>query len=61
MKADPKLSPDDQAKVDKFLSSGYNDIERRPFRPIRLALILWCIVSILGLIAWLYAKRLGLV
>lgn len=59
MKTENKLSPDDQAKVDGFINSGYNDIERRPFRPIRLALILWGIVAMLGLIAWLYAKKLG--
>ena len=61
MKTDPKLSPEDQAKVDEFIHSGYNDTERKPFRPIRLLLILWCVVSLLGLVAWLYARKLGLV
>ena len=61
MNTGPKLSPEDQAKVDEFISSGYNTTERKPFRPIRLLLILWCIVLLLGSIAWLYAKKLGFV
>ena len=61
MKTEPKLSPEDQAKVDEFVSSGYNDVERKPFRPLLLLLVLWCVVALLGLIAWLYAKKLGLV
>lgn len=61
MKTDRRLSPEDQAKVDEFLNSGYNATERRPFRPLKLLFVLWLVVSGLGLIAWLYAKKLGLV
>lgn len=61
MKTDRRLSPEDQAKVDEFISSGYNSVERRPFRPFRLLLVLWVVVSLLGIVAWVYAKYLGLV
>lgn len=61
MKTDKRLSPEDQAKVDDFVSKGYNDIERRPFRPLLLLVVLWVVVSLLGLVAWLYAKYMGMV
>lgn len=61
MKTDKRLSPEDQAKVDEFISSGYNSTERRPFRPIRLLIFLAAIVILLGQIAWFYAKHLGFV
>lgn len=35
-----KLYPEDQAKVDEFLKAGYNDIERKPFKPLKLLGIL---------------------
>lgn len=61
MKSDRRLFPEDQAKVDEFITTGYNSTERRPFRPLRLLLVLWIIVSLLGVIAWAYAKHLGMV
>ncbi|MBA6413967.1 DUF3094 family protein [Parahaliea sp. F7430] len=39
-----RLYPEDQAKVDAFLSSGVNSVERKPFRPLRLLLVLIAIV-----------------
>lgn len=55
--AENKLYPEDQAKVDAYISRGYNDIERRPFRPLLLLFFLFIIVSSLGgaayFIAWL--------
>ncbi len=41
----PKLSPEDQAKVDEFLKSGVNDVERKPFKPLKLLLILTVVVT----------------
>ncbi len=40
-----KLYPEDQARVDQYLREGYNDIERKPFRPLRLLGILAVIVT----------------
>ena len=42
-----RLYPEDQAKVDEFTSKGINFVERKPFRPLRLLLML--IVAVLGL------------
>ena len=39
-----RLYPEDQAKVDAFVKRGVNSVERKPFRPIRLLLILMVIV-----------------
>jgi hypothetical protein len=40
-----KLSREDQAKVDEYLQTGFNGIERRPFRPLRLLGVIWIIVA----------------
>ena len=45
-----RLYPEDQAKVDEFISRGVNSVERKPFRPGRLLIIL--IVIVFGLSAF---------
>lgn len=50
MAKDNRLYPDDQARVDKFLSEGVNSVERKPFRPLRLLVIL--ILIVMGLSAF---------
>jgi len=57
----PKLTPEDQAKVDAYNQRGYNDIERRPFRPLLLLFILFLIVSGLGGISYLIAWWYGII
>ena len=42
-----RLYPEDQARVDGFINRGVNSVERKPFRPMRLLLIL--IVVVMGL------------
>jgi hypothetical protein len=37
---EPRLKPEDQAKVDEFCSKGVNSVERRPFKPFRMMLLL---------------------
>ena len=39
-----QLSPEDQARVDGFLSRGVNSVERKPFKPLRLMFFLTLIV-----------------
>jgi hypothetical protein len=56
---EPRLSPEDQAKVDKFVSSGINSVERKPFRPFRLLLFLIVIVSCLTGVSLLLARVAG--
>lgn len=43
--SDNQLSPEDQAKVDDYVSTGIHSVERKPFRPIRLLFILLVIVT----------------
>lgn len=49
-----RLSPEDQARVDEYLRTGYNDVERKPFRPYYM-MIMWNVVVIgfLALSLWL--------
>ena len=56
---EPKLSPEDQAKVDKFVSTGINSVERKPFRPFRLLLALLAIVTGLSILSQLLARFSG--
>lgn len=57
----PRLYPEDQAKVDAYNKRGYNDIERRPFRPLLLLFFLFLIVSSLGLISLAIGKWYGVI
>lgn len=49
-----RLYPEDQARVDEYLRTGYNDVERKPFRPIYM-MIMWNVVvfGFLALSLWL--------
>jgi hypothetical protein len=40
-----RLHPEDQARVDTFIKSGVNSVERKPFRPIVMILLLIAVVS----------------
>jgi CheY-like chemotaxis protein len=40
-----KLYPEDQERVNQYLNAGYNDVERKPFRPLKLLFILLIVVS----------------
>ncbi len=57
----PKLSPEDQERVDKYLSSNINDVERKPFRPFLLLAIIIGVMGILTLVAWVLAWFHGVV
>ena len=56
---DTKLSKEDQKRVDAYLSSGFNSVNRAPFRPLRLLILIWVIVATLGLISWYIGKQAG--
>ena len=60
MSDENKLYPEDQAKVDEFLSRGVNSVERKPFRPFRLLLILAVVVTGLSLLSLLLARTAGI-
>lgn len=49
-----RLKDEDQALVDEFNRRGVNSIERKPFRPFRLLLILIAVVTMLSIFSqWL--------
>ena len=56
---DTKLSKEDQKRVDAYLSSGFNSVNRAPFRPLRLLILIWMVVGALGLISWYIGKQAG--
>jgi hypothetical protein len=45
MTTENRLYPEDQAKVDEFLSTGVNSVERKPFQPFKLLFFLIIVVS----------------
>ena len=51
---DRVLSAEDQARVDAYLSRGYNETQRKPFRGIKLLVVLYAIVLLLSVMSiWL--------
>lgn len=57
----PELYPEDQKKVDEFLRSNVNDVERRPFKPLRLLAIIFGVLGLLTLVSYLVALSHGVV
>lgn len=53
------LYPEDQKKVDEFVSRGINSVERKPFRPLRLVLMLIAVVTILSVFSQFLARWAG--
>ena len=50
----PRLYPEDQERVDEFLQRGVNSVERKPFRPLYLMIMLIVVVGGLSLFSqWL--------
>lgn len=54
------LYPEDQKKVDEFVSRGVNSVERKPFRPGRLLVLLVAIVMGLSLFSQFLARWAGI-
>ncbi len=52
----PKLSPEDQARVDHVLSQSIHRVPRKPFRPMLMMLLLVLVLA--GLTAISYAVTL---
>ena len=55
----PKLSDEDLARVREYLSSPIHQIERQPFRPLRLLLVLWVVVTLISGVALVAARLMG--
>ncbi|MBN7797875.1 DUF3094 family protein [Parahaliea mediterranea] len=54
-----RLYPEDQAKVDAYLKRGVNSVERKPFRPLRLLIMLVVVVMGLSLFSQVLARWAG--
>ena len=53
------LSAEDQARVDQVLNSGYNRVERKPFRGLILLAGIWAIIAALGWVSYYIGKQAG--
>ncbi|SDT89647.1 DUF3094 family protein [Geopseudomonas guangdongensis] len=51
-----RLSPEDQQRVERYLSSPQHQVKRRPFRPWRLMLGLLAVIVGLGLLSRLLSS-----
>ncbi|GAA5445912.1 hypothetical protein Misp06_04119 [Microbulbifer sp. NBRC 101763] len=56
-----KLSAEDQARVDQYLQSGVNQVERKPFRPWLLLLVVVVVLTLLSLLSVFIAQTKGVV
>jgi hypothetical protein len=59
MSEDNKLSAEDMERVEKYLNSGFNTTERKPFRGFRLLFGIWVIIAALGYLSYLIGKQAG--
>ncbi|MBC3454425.1 DUF3094 family protein [Pseudomonas mosselii] len=46
-----RLNPEDQRRVDEYLSAPQHQVERRPFRPLLLLLLVVAVTVGLGLLS----------
>ncbi|MDU9413305.1 DUF3094 domain-containing protein [Pseudomonas sp. zfem005] len=51
-----RLTPEDQQKVDQYLNLPQHQVEREPFKPWRLLMILLVMVIGLGILSRLLAR-----
>ena len=58
--ASKTLSNEDQNRVDGFLARGVNSVERRPFRPIFLIIVLIAVVTGFSLLSQGIAQWAGI-
>jgi hypothetical protein len=57
----PELYPEDQEKVNRYLSASIHQVERKPFRPLLLLGVIMASMGVLTLVAWLLARSHGVV
>ena len=55
-----QLSDEDMARIEEYLSISVNQVERKPYRPWLLLLVLWVVVAALGGVSLLFAWMNGL-
>jgi len=57
----PELYPEDQEKVDKYLQSSVHQVDRKPFRPLLLLLVLFVFLAGFTWLAFYIASFKGVV
>lgn len=55
-----KLDEEDLKRVEEYLSTSINQVERKPFRPLLLLFWLWVVVAGLGLVSLVFGRIEGL-
>jgi len=51
MRPPAELSPEDQRRVDEYTHTGIHSVERKPFRPWVLLLVLLAVTTLLSLLS----------
>lgn len=57
----PELYPEDQRRVDEFVSSSVNTVERKPFKPLVLLAFIIGVLGGLTLVSYLVAVSHGVI
>jgi uncharacterized membrane protein len=60
MSEERKLYPEDQARVDEYLRTGYNDVPRKPFRPIFMVILLTTVTFLFSFLSVWIAHHAGI-
>lgn len=55
----PELYPEDQAKVDAVLERGVYKVDRKPFRPWMLLLVIALVLGGITVVSWAIAAYHG--
>lgn len=55
----PVLSEEDQARVNRFVTTGVNATDKKPFRPILLVILLVSVVTGFSLLSQILARMAG--
>jgi hypothetical protein len=59
MSEQENLSKEDMQRVNKYLNSGFNVTDRKPFKGLVLLGIIWTVVAILGGVSWYIGQQAG--
>ena len=59
MRSEDELSKEDLERVNKYLNSGYNRVERKPPRLWLLFGVVWAVIAGLGLLSWWLSSMFG--
>ena len=46
-----RLNPEDQSRVDQYLSAPQHQVQRQPFKPWKLLVLTLAVVVVLGLLS----------